>query len=512
MLFRPNFEKRFLACKDRIEWHTGHVKLQVNTAGFEDSKKRDDSMMALLTKNISSQQSMVKITFPFRFVQNVPRNDNFFGRGNALCDIEQHLDPGPRRGVPRMRSLVIHGLGGCGKSSVAKEYMYREYRAGKYEVIIWLYADSKDKLETQFIGLARALGIQVSEPESRHAVLNWINNFDREFLFVFDNADDPGFLKPYWPNTVRGSVLVTSRNLKVQNEGLAFVGLPLRAFGDQDGIDFLRQGLPSGFQADEDDIKALEQLTQRFGGLPLALRTAASFMTNKNCSPVKFLRLYDQRSEVIDSYQVEGYSRTVATTWTVSTSALSEASLVLLDAFSLLDPDSIPAELFDSTETHHAFAMFLDDPLAVANAQEGLTQQSLVDYDHSSRSMSVHRHLQHITLSRLVKNKTRFRQVTDLSLHLLSAYIPEFGFTSVRHPQNWKYVEHSLSHIQSVYGKCKDALTESASQKLLVCLTKSIWYVKKFSKKLCLGRLLIEEAMRMNQANMCSEYGPTRQR
>lgn len=297
---------------------------------------------------------------------------------------------------------------------------------------------------------------------------------------MFDNADDPSFLKPYWPNTARGSVLVTSRNLKVQDEGLASLGLPLRAFGEQDGVDFLRHGLPSGFHTDDDDIKALEQLTRRFGGLPLALRTAASFMTNKNCNPVKFLRLYDNQSEVIDSYQVEGYDKTVATTWSVSTSALSEDSLLLLEAFSLLDPDSIPTELFDSNDLHHASAVFLSDPLAVANAQEGLTQQSLVDYDHSSKSMNVHRHLQHITLSRLVKNQTRFRQIADLSLHLLSGYIPEFGFTSVRHPQNWKYVEKSLSHIQSVYGKCKDALTESASQKLLDCLTKVIWYVRIF--------------------------------
>lgn len=182
VLFHPGFEKRFASCKDRIEWQTKHLALQVSTAGLESSKERDDSVMALLTKNISIQQNTIKITFPFRFVQNAPRNDRFFGRTNALNHIEQKLDPDPQSSLPRMRSLVIHGLGGCGKSSIAKEYMYREHREGKYEVIIWLYADSKDKLETQFIALARALGIQVSEPESRHAVLNWINNFGKFHL------------------------------------------------------------------------------------------------------------------------------------------------------------------------------------------------------------------------------------------------------------------------------------------------------------------------------------------
>jgi len=74
-----------------------------------------------------------------------------------------------------MRSVVIHGLGGSSKSSVTKDYMYREFNAGKYEVIIWLYADSLSKLEAQFIALVRRLGIKAVESEARYAVLSWIN-------------------------------------------------------------------------------------------------------------------------------------------------------------------------------------------------------------------------------------------------------------------------------------------------------------------------------------------------
>ena len=304
----------------------------------------------------SDQSTETKTDFPFRYIQNVPRNDQFFGREDCLTHVDRELRPDSEPTKQLIRSVVIHGLGGCGKSSVAKEYMYPEHNAGKYEVIIWFYADSRDKPETQFITLARDLGMKVTEPEARHAVLNWINNLgksslpsskemtlifsvDREFLIVFDNADDPSFLRIYWPSTIRGAALITSRNLKTQEEGLARNGLALKPFEDSDGAVFLKSMLPLDFQEADEDERTIAMLSHRFGGLALALRQAGSVIRNKNCSPTKFLRLYQQRFEDIDRYQMEGYDKTIATTWTVSANALSDDSRILLDALSMLDPD-----------------------------------------------------------------------------------------------------------------------------------------------------------------------------
>lgn len=180
VLFQPSFESRFKSCQDRIDRQTKHLSIELSTAGLEDSKKRDTSIMALIESSSSNQLLRSAVTFPVRFVQNAPRNDQFFGREDHLANLDVQLRPDSDPKIQRMRSVVIHGLGGSGKSSVAKEYMYREYNAGKYLVILWLYADSTDKLETQFIALARHLRIKAGESEARHAVLRWINNLGKK--------------------------------------------------------------------------------------------------------------------------------------------------------------------------------------------------------------------------------------------------------------------------------------------------------------------------------------------
>lgn len=303
------------------------------------------------------------------------------------------------------------------------------------------------------------------------ALLTWI---ERNFLIVFDNADDPSLLKSYWPSTVRGAILVTSRSPKAQEEGFAQSALPLKPFNELEGVVFLKSILPVDFHKEDEDKRAIAFLSHKFGGLPLALRQAGFFMKNKNCNPAKFLKIYERRFEDIDSYKVEGYEKTVATTWTVSINAVSEQSRILLDALSILDPDSVSADIFDM-KIGHSYAKFLDDTFSKVNAQEGLTQQSLIDYDRCSKSLSIHRYLQHVTFSQLHKDHQRLQRTIDLMLDLINKYIPEIGFTAVRHPHQWKFVEKTLSHIQSIYGRCRSGFADSANAKMLVCMTKVLW-------------------------------------
>jgi len=80
VMLNPKFEKRFRVCQDRIERQTKHLALEVSAAGLEDSKKRDVSIMTLIQSSASKQPAGVVVTFPFRFVQYAPRNDQFFER------------------------------------------------------------------------------------------------------------------------------------------------------------------------------------------------------------------------------------------------------------------------------------------------------------------------------------------------------------------------------------------------------------------------------------------------
>lgn len=335
------------------------------------------------------------IALPFRFLQNCIRNDQFLSRHKYTKQLDTYFFSGSSQPNAAMQSVVIHGLGGCGKSSVAN--------FEKYRVILWLYADTASKLDTQCINLARVLGIKTPESHAREAVLQWINHlslsafsrnfgFDidlwiaESFLIVFDNADDPSILAPYWPNSAQGFILVTSRNPTTREEGFARHGLHLKAFHDNEGVDFLISLLDNNDNIAEEDLEAVNHISQRFGGLPLALCQAAAFIRNKRYTPAQFTTVYQCRFNEIDWFSIPGFRKPLVNIWQMSMSTCSEHSLILLDTVVILDPDSIPMEFFHSADVEHSYGSFMKDSLSVLGAIEGLANQSLVDYSTSEPS------------------------------------------------------------------------------------------------------------------------------
>ncbi|KAH7310955.1 hypothetical protein BKA65DRAFT_543012 [Rhexocercosporidium sp. MPI-PUGE-AT-0058] len=262
VMFSPGLEGRFSKYDQRIQRQTRNLDLYLNTAGlnsshirYQDTLKRDQDMLRLLQASTIKSIASPTVVFPFRFLQNCVRNDRFFGHTEDVAKLDTMFSArGASPTSHSTRSVVIHGLGGCGKSSVAKEYMYSHLH--DYHVVLWLYADTSSKLETQYIHLARALGISGVEGHACEAVMQWINHLDVSFLIVFDNADDPSILHHYWPNSVQGSVIITSRNPRTREEGFAQSGIHLRAFDEEEGARFIVALLYEGRPSTIDELRA----------------------------------------------------------------------------------------------------------------------------------------------------------------------------------------------------------------------------------------------------------------
>ncbi|MBT0773640.1 tetratricopeptide repeat protein [Kineosporia sp. J2-2] len=131
------------------------------------------------------------------------------------------LSPGPGS------THVLHGLGGCGKTSLALEIAHLADRAGL--AVWWVTADTRANLETGLRTLATRLGAAESELTHRHAPdVLWerLHALDPEtrWLLVLDDAEHPAdlldspfgthdgrsWLRPHPGDT--GTVLVTSRS------------------------------------------------------------------------------------------------------------------------------------------------------------------------------------------------------------------------------------------------------------------------------------------------------------
>jgi hypothetical protein len=180
----------------------------------------------MLTSNIQD-----KHTVPFS-LKGVPAIDHFVQRVDDMQRLEEYFFA--QQGYTRRKILVVHGLGGMGKTQLCIEFV-RRYQQ-KYSAVFWLDGSSEDALQRSFVNVVTRLPaaevplalIQAAEqasPDQRllvQGVLDWLSlPSNQKWLLVVDNVDrdhtakvrDPLAydLKQYLPTADHGSVLVTSR-------------------------------------------------------------------------------------------------------------------------------------------------------------------------------------------------------------------------------------------------------------------------------------------------------------
>jgi hypothetical protein len=210
---------------------------------------------------------------PDRTISNLPpRNPLFTGRDDLLARLFQDLTAGGTAVVVQAKTL--HGLGGVGKTHLALEYAYRH--AADYDLVWWITADQPAAIPGQLVALARRLGIPeaAEQAETVAALLDELRHHAR-WLVIFDNAEDPTDLRPYWPPGGSGHVLVTSRN---PSWGGLSATVPVEVLARAKAVEFLqrRAGL---------DDQAADALADALGDLPLALEQAAAYLEETGTSP-----------------------------------------------------------------------------------------------------------------------------------------------------------------------------------------------------------------------------------
>jgi len=118
---------------------------------------------------------------------------NFIGREKELAKISSYFDCE----VKRPRILVLHALGGQGKSQIALEYCQRSRTI--YHGVFWINSSSKITTVQSLVSIARELdgstaevlngdGAKLGSPCAR-------SNSGRSLVDGVDNYDDP-YLSP----------------------------------------------------------------------------------------------------------------------------------------------------------------------------------------------------------------------------------------------------------------------------------------------------------------------------
>ena len=170
--FSPSFQCQFLKIEAQIKNYTEVLGSHVQTAGFHSSMRRDQEILRLLNGVVDAASDRLAVRLPVRFLQVMPRNDRYYERGLVMEQIATFL----AGQCSRMSSVALHGFVGCGKSSIATEYVHRS--SFLYQAIMCFDAEDMVKLESQFVQLARHLGFAARGEDSstsRRLVLDWLS-------------------------------------------------------------------------------------------------------------------------------------------------------------------------------------------------------------------------------------------------------------------------------------------------------------------------------------------------
>lgn len=224
----------------------------------------------------------------------------------------------------------------------------------------------------------------------------------QEWLLVFDDVEDFQLLKDYWPHCDRGSIIVTSRN-PMSKHFCGGNGVELHRMTDEDAVRLLRCHLPDHLRGeDEGLIKSFS--CQTLGGLPLAIKLAALYMLEHQCSLKTYTGLMQQSSDLVEKlhqFKPSGdssfYEHTIATCWNISKVKMKHEkkshALVLLDLMMFMDNQGLPEQTFgllgDIPERLPELKA-LTQPYNLVGAIGTLLRYSLLQKDHDLDTVSIH--------------------------------------------------------------------------------------------------------------------------
>jgi tetratricopeptide (TPR) repeat protein len=401
--------------------------------------------------------------FPARWpaIFGVPlRNPHFTGRSDLLARLRRQLAETKEGAV--VQASAVHGLGGVGKTQLVIEYAHRY--ASDYDLVWWVTAEQPAAIPGQLVVLARRLGIPEATEQADTIAALWdeLRGRDR-WLVVFDNAEDPSDLRPWWPPG-SGRVVVTSRNPAWG--GLA-ASIPLDVLPRAEAVAFLRRRLGR-------EDPAFEVLAAALGDLPLALEQAAAYLEANDVGPVDYLSLLrDRARELFALGHTAATERTVATTWTVSLDRFREQvpaaeDLLALCAFLAADdiPRDLPAQHPDLLPDQLAAAV--GDPLAYQQAVGTLRRYSLITT--TGDTFRLHRLVQAVTRQSL-SAEDRQRWGTA-AVRLVLASFPD----RAEEADTWPAAARMLPHGLAVTDHPAADMTDpQATVRLLNRITDYLW-------------------------------------
>jgi len=361
--------------------------------------------------------------------------------------------------------LACQGMGGVGKTQLMTYLLYHPKVQNHFGLKLWFRScDNKNILETQFLFLARELGIvethtpqQQALQELRSYLELYFKRFGKPWLAIFDNAEDPQLLEPYLPRC-GGQIVVTARSDRWKD------AIAVDVFTPEEGAALVRKLLL------RDDSHAAA-LCKELGYLPLGLIQACAYIRNQMISVPTFLEQMQKPSTLIASDERlygKKLPNSLMTLWKTTFSMLANSypeALALLDTLAYLAPEAIPPKLLDKLDN--------------SSARKVLEHYALIQT--TPRSSTIHRLLQLVVRTQHQGDKPQ-NTLEKVMGALSETYV-------ITHPtvQDLHVNRQLLTHGESVLAS-HEALPPETTLRLKCLLANTCWWLGNLQGEL--GNLL----------------------
>jgi tetratricopeptide (TPR) repeat protein len=363
-----------------------------------------------------------------------PENRLFTGRESELDAVHTALSSGTGRAA--LTQAAVHGLGGVGKTSLARAYVAR-FEA-EYGGVWWITATDKLAIQTGLLDLARALDptlpvdARLEDAAAKALATLAARRGETPFLLVYDNVPSPELLDALVPP--RGAaVLVTSR-------APDWSGVAQEVFVDtlpeDAAVDFLQR------RTERQDADGARRLAVALGCLPLALDHAGAYVKRAGIG----FDAYAQRvAERIQAEPPRGvaYPRSVAATFALAIEEAAReapAAETLLGLFAWLAPEAIPLALADAEVMPEAARE------AAVMALRGVSLLTLAPEGACGPAVSVHRLVQAVMRARLAERSGTEAARTGA----LAALDRAFPDDTYQDPTNWPRCRELMPHLRTL--------------------------------------------------------------
>jgi tetratricopeptide (TPR) repeat protein len=265
------------------------------------------------------------------------RNEFFIGREDQLKQLDKDLfDPNHHK------RMTLYGLGGCGKSALALEFVYRALARDASLLVFWVPALSQESFELAYREIARYLRIPGISDENADIVAlvkeTLSSGSSGDWLMIVDNADDLNImfgttnnggpasvqLIDCLPHGNQGTVLFTTRSKDIAEVLTPDSFMGLNDLSKPEARQLLARRVTR--KALLSSETAVDELLETLTYFPLAIVQAAAFINNNRITVSEYRSLFQHPGSEVELFteHFEDPSRypdmdnTIATTWHIS--------------------------------------------------------------------------------------------------------------------------------------------------------------------------------------------------